>query len=50
MTRDAQGRADCRRCRHSSDLHRLDDDTNKSPVDPAAKFRCLSCDCPDFVD
>lgn len=54
----------CERCGHSQDWHRLDDATNVSPTDPAAKFRCIGydcetsgpiqpsnrCDCPDFVE
>ena len=53
----------CERCKHPQDWHRLDDSTNVSPTDPAAKFRCIgydceapgppkhnACDCPDFVD
>ena len=50
MTLDVQAPTSCKRCGHSGDVHRLDDDTNMSPVDPVAKFRCLSCNCPDFVD
>ena len=51
-------RAECARCRHGAYHHRLDDSLNVSPVDPAAKFRCVwplpdrspqECDCPDFT-
>lgn len=57
--------AECSRCHHPPDWHRLDDATNVSPVDPAAMFRCYGydvdapgppvapgvlCDCPDFED
>lgn len=54
----------CQRCEHPASWHRLDDSTNVSPVDPAAKFRCIGydcekpgsppttdrCTCPDFVE
>jgi len=35
----------CRACGHPGRWHRLDDTTNVSPVDPAAKFRCIGYDC-----
>jgi hypothetical protein len=54
-------KADCVRCDHSSDWHRLDDALNIGPTDPRAQFRCLGfdpsaggsperrCDCPDMA-
>lgn len=46
----------CERCGHFACWHRLDDSTNVSPTDPAAKFRCLGegfdgCEdrCPDYM-
>jgi hypothetical protein len=35
----------CTRCGHPDHWHRLDDATNVSPTDPAAKFRCVGYDC-----
>jgi len=49
---------ECLRCEHIGYYHRLDDASNKSPVDPDAKFHCIypapdvwppTCDCPDMV-
>lgn len=51
----------CQRCGHTGHLHRLDDEQNVGPTDPAALFRCLgydpalpgppvrTCFCPDMV-
>lgn len=51
----------CGRCGHDSDDHLLDDSSNVSPSDPAARFACsfpakhhghapvALCDCSDFI-
>ena len=56
---------DCARCGHPASWHRLNDALDVGPVDPRARFRCLShdpeadtldlpddrhtCTCPDYI-